>query len=84
MEIMDITKCKDQCQEQEDALCEWSGGLNNSGKLLFDKCITPSMELKGNGNKESKEPRIVYVVFGLMLQALLVWIEILSICIVSR
>ena len=82
--MMDNTKCKDQCQEQDDALCEWSRDLNDSGKLLFDKCITPSMELKGNGNKELKEPGIVYVVFGLMLQALLLLSEFLSVDFMSR
>ena len=42
------------------------------------------MELKGNGNKELKEPRIVYVVFGLMLQALLLLSEFLSMDFMSR
>ena len=77
---MDNIKCKDQCQEQDDSLCAWPRALdlNNSGIISIDKCMPPSMELKGNRNKESKESRIVLVVFGLMLQALLVWNEFLS------
>ena len=53
MEMMDNTKCKDQCQD--DSPCVWPRDLNNPGKISIDKCIPPTMELKGNGNKERKE-----------------------------
>ena len=71
--MMDNIKCKDQCQDC--VCCSWPRDLNNSGKIQIDICMPPTMDLKGNGNKES---RIVLVVFGLMLQALLVWNEFLS------
>ena len=79
---MKDNKCKDR--SQDNFYCSWPWEQNTSGKISIDKCIPPSMELKGNGNMESKESRIVLVVFGLMLQALLVWNEFLSLDFMSK
>ena len=82
MEMMDNTKCKDQCQD--DSPCVWPRDLNNPGKISIDKCIPPTMELKGNGNKERKETGIVFVVLGLVLQVSLLLSEILSMDFMSK